>query len=496
MAKRPRERASDILEIRILDGSQESGKKIGPITNDITTFLSPVSRDEFLTEYYRKKALVVKVHPAYREARLEHLREVMDGFNPTKMLQNSSSERINVWLGEGEKLHSVKVGAEEAMGCYNAGCGLYFRANEDLESEFIPAFSEALGHSFASYFRDGQRRGEIETFATHIGHTTNWHTDFQENFTVQLRGSKRWYFYKAALPHPHRAFAPHFKNTDVLHTQLQTVRAGNVEFAGLPQDIDEMCESVVLQPGDVLYHPAGIFHKVETIAVPQTSQTNSLSINVSLFPQQWGHFIAESTQQLALTLPSLRERVRFDSLDDAHKQIATRLSELGKRLSAMKPAMLLPAAALAPVGVATITASSVVREDAKSVKSADEATIAGPWKRNPLGVLSLTPEDLEVPLRQRPATVEDEEDSDDDDADGSVEVPDGFVRFDYHANYIASESNPDMTPAVHCVLLVHKDVSPLLLRLARIEGGMDVPKPTTKLPLGLLTLLLDIGFMA
>ncbi|CUG59039.1 Hypothetical protein, putative [Bodo saltans] len=113
MAKRPRERSSDLLDVRILDSGS-----VGPITNDLTTFLAPLSRDEFLTEYYRKKALVVKIHPKFREARLEHIQELMNEFNPKQMLQHSSSERINVWMGAGDTLHSVKVSADEAMGFF------------------------------------------------------------------------------------------------------------------------------------------------------------------------------------------------------------------------------------------------------------------------------------------------------------------------------------------------------------------------------------------
>ncbi|CUG59063.1 Hypothetical protein, putative [Bodo saltans] len=58
----------------------------------------------------------------------------MNEFNPKQMLQHSSSERINVWMGAGDTLHSVKVSADEAMGCYSAGCGLYFRANDGCPS--------------------------------------------------------------------------------------------------------------------------------------------------------------------------------------------------------------------------------------------------------------------------------------------------------------------------------------------------------------------------
>lgn len=490
-AKRPRERDSDLLLVRTLDQEDCS-----PITNDLATFLHPISVKEFRDSVYQKKAFVVKVHPKLRQRRLQHISEVLHNFNPVRMLAESNSEKIMVWMGTDKTLHSVKVTPEEAKGCYDAGCGLYFRASEDLESEIVPAFSEALGHSFASFFRDGQRRGEIETFVTHVGHVTNWHTDFQENFTVQLRGAKRWYLRQGPVEHPHRAYAPHFRDVKVLHTQTQIMRAGNASFVGLPQDLDGTCESIVLQPGDVLYHPAGIYHKVETIAIGD-DHTNSLSINVSLFPQTWAEFIAESAQQISLTHPSLREAVRFDNVEEGRVLLKQRIETLGRALSTVKPAMLLPAALSQPIGLVTVTAKGVEREDGKVVK--DESALKGPWKKSPMGVLSVTPDAIAIPLMQRPAkaTGDDDSESESDDDDGSIEVPPGAVRFDYHSNFIAMEANIGLPPALHCVFVAKGDsAQSTLTRLAGLASGADVTREAvSKIP-GLLTVLLDVGFMA
>ncbi len=38
----------------------------------------------------------------------------------------------------------------------------------------------------------GDVRGEIECFASCKGHVTDWHADYQENFTFQLKGKKKW----------------------------------------------------------------------------------------------------------------------------------------------------------------------------------------------------------------------------------------------------------------------------------------------------------------
>ena len=61
-------------------------------------------------------------------------------------------------------------------------------------------------------------RGEVELFISaaappatskeHGKHTTGWHTDFQENFTIQLSGIKRWTLRRGRVRHPLRATTP------------------------------------------------------------------------------------------------------------------------------------------------------------------------------------------------------------------------------------------------------------------------------------------------
>jgi ribosomal protein L16 Arg81 hydroxylase len=51
-----------------------------------------------------------------------------------------------------------------------------------------------MGMNFGAYFTDFTTMGEIETFWSRKGNLTDFHTDFQENFTLQIRGSKTWRF--------------------------------------------------------------------------------------------------------------------------------------------------------------------------------------------------------------------------------------------------------------------------------------------------------------
>eukprot|EP01051_Picozoa_sp_SAG22_P016635 SAG22_NODE_2386_length_2627_cov_4.058544_4_plen_188_part_00 len=70
----------------------------------------------------------------------------------------------------------------------------------------------------------GQPKGEIEVFVTRAGHKTGFHTDYQENFTVQLRGKKRWLLARSELASPLRAFTPHYRGDNDIEQQLKCHR--------------------------------------------------------------------------------------------------------------------------------------------------------------------------------------------------------------------------------------------------------------------------------
>jgi hypothetical protein len=334
--RRPRDREGDVLSVFCIDKADAACP--GAITPDLASFLYPVTPQRFITDFYQKqRALAVKVHPALREQRLSFVKSVMDNFNPRLMLAASNSnEGISVWMkpagGDGNgNLSSVKMRPDDALVAYNAGMSLYFRAGEAAEAAFLPAFMQQLGFGAGTFFRDGARRAEIEVFASHVGHVTNPHFDFQTvNFTIQLRGRKAWTLTKSkTVPFPAKACAAHFvtdaASTNIVRTQhaihqlaVESARPGGKldmepeEFAraaalaasGEDGEIEGL-ETVVLEPGDILYHPAGVWHKVETLP----ADSNSLSINMSLFPMSMGELVQSCVETLVLRTSNWRRPV-------------------------------------------------------------------------------------------------------------------------------------------------------------------------------------------
>ena len=99
-----------------------------------------------------------------------------------------------------------------------------------MAESWIGQLASELGLNFGAVYptagEDGTlpQKGEIEVFASKAGHVTKWHLDFMENFTLQLRGRKRWLLRRSTLQHPLRGYTPHYKTHANLLQQLQVHR--------------------------------------------------------------------------------------------------------------------------------------------------------------------------------------------------------------------------------------------------------------------------------
>lgn len=314
-------------------------------------FLSPLDVDEFMRLGWVERA----VHVPGPEGRVRKLiSEFFHDLDLPAMVSSSPSERVHAWLhsagsGEGPEssrcLDSVAVDEAAALGLARAGAALYFRAPDELEELLVPSLATALASSCAArYPGDARPRGEIETFVANKGHVTGWHTDFQHNFTIQLRGSKRWRFKRGPVPHNLRALTPHYKTRTAYEQQMKvhlTSDPSSPEFRP-PDEFFEGAEEVTVSPGDVLYHPAGIWHHVEVI------EGGSVSINVSLTFATWAELIGSGVQQLLWTSPALRAPLVGLSRCDAYAAAEALLVEARRQIGALRAEDLLPPAMLSP----------------------------------------------------------------------------------------------------------------------------------------------------
>lgn len=216
------------------------------------------------------------------------------------------------------------------MALHRAGNATYCRAPPDLEHLLVPALLNDTGLGCGQYDVTGESmnclgRGEIEVFLSPPGHITDWHFDFQENFTLQLSGVKKWSLQKGTVKHPLRGCTPHYHSPDAVEPQLKAARLGDPNFGFGKPEIGKnavgQVETIFLRPGDLLYHPAGCWHRVEAIE-------EGVSINISLMATTFAALTCQSLQHILMKKDEWRQCV----CDSPCLSVVDRLKTLLKEL--------------------------------------------------------------------------------------------------------------------------------------------------------------------
>jgi hypothetical protein len=322
--------------------------------SSLEAFVQPLNIQDFKNFFFRKRAFANT--NGSRDRVRGMVQKYLSNLDLETILEESASvdsenggndAGIFVWTRDGStgKIQSISVEPKAAAICFNAqgsGAALYFRSPQKMANEVAKGFAMALGMDFTSLYSNGDVKPEIEMFVSHKGHYTDWHTDFQENFTIQLKGSKKWKVAKGAVINPLRGCTPHyFDNEAVKETQMKAHCSCSAESEiKLPKEWEE----VVLGEGDVLYHPAGLWHAVETLE-------ESVSMNISLIGTSWADMLSDGVRQLLWREERTRGVITFDQasngkidIDAARNQAALALDRLKEIVNKMTPEDLLPGA--------------------------------------------------------------------------------------------------------------------------------------------------------
>ena len=142
---------------------------------------------------YNKKALVLRGSKMERFGTI--IKEHMGGLDLKHLLSSTASDKIHIWnqpkqKGQNAIRSEPTDDPEVALEKYNKGSSLYFGANVKFRDLYMKHLNFQMGQNFAGYYPACEditsldQQGEIETFVSRAGNYTDWHTDFQENFTI------------------------------------------------------------------------------------------------------------------------------------------------------------------------------------------------------------------------------------------------------------------------------------------------------------------------
>lgn len=262
----------------------------------------------FFTCIFRKKALCIHNDPS----RVANIITAMHNLDTTAILNDTSSDHVFIWLKQPDgKISSLEIqDVDQAIALHNVGHATYCRAPPSVEQPLVYNMLRGTGLGCGTYDPTGTSstslgRGEVEVFIGTNNHTTDWHYDFQENFTLQLSGSKRWTLQSSTIKYPLRGCTPHYASPDTVESQLKAAHLSHPSFQfGTPDSTNSVgpTETVTLTPGDMLYFPAGMWHRVETVEP-------GVSINISLMATNYAAVTAQAIQQLLLRDNAWRETI-------------------------------------------------------------------------------------------------------------------------------------------------------------------------------------------
>jgi hypothetical protein len=324
-----------------------------PITLDsnIDDFLYPMTTESFLQNCLRRRAVHITCatgdETTHADQRVSVLRQEMCNLDAKTILRETSSDNIFVWLrskdgstaseaNHRDLIHSIEVGdADTAIALHKtAGHATYCRAPPKVEQRLVSTLLRGTGLGCGQYDPSGESMismgsGEVETFISTDGHVTNWHYDFQENFTIQLSGIKRWTIQQGAIQNPIRGCTPHYASPETVESQLKAASLCDRKFRfGYPEKgvnaIGDVA-TIDVKPGDVFYFPAGMWHKVETIEP-------GVSINVSLMATNYATVTCQALQHFLLKDKRWSHPILNNGVNDAVGHLKQLLKDLPEKI--------------------------------------------------------------------------------------------------------------------------------------------------------------------
>jgi ribosomal protein L16 Arg81 hydroxylase len=227
--------------------------------NELRALLSPITPETFVHEYWAKKPLFVK---GFREKYhgffdAETFRRILSMPGPEDFLRASfdrKTESGSSALSRPDESRSsvFRASVEQAVPLFEAGATLCVSQVETRVphlAAFLAAIKRQLGYPGKASFN---------AYLSPPGSGFNWHFDSRIASTLQIEGSKRWRFSNhAAILWPRANGTirgdgtPHYADPGVVAQAWERLAA-----------FDEAdTTDVLLEPGDLLILPAGVWHE-------------------------------------------------------------------------------------------------------------------------------------------------------------------------------------------------------------------------------------------
>jgi len=230
----------------------------------LASLIAPLDPLTFMAEFWGKKCF-------YTELALgatKDLPSLLAGCSTRELLSMTQDPVVVMHKTASGSYRGTKVAASSALDFFEAKASLYFDLSRNIPevASWIAALAESLGQR--------QSAVRVSVFVSPGGGATECHFDSNENFTIQLRGHKRW------------KMAPNstVENPTDRFTITGDMQASMALYWKKEMPINlELNEIADMTPGSMLYVPRGYWHTVEALEP-------SLSLNFCIRPESWISF--------------------------------------------------------------------------------------------------------------------------------------------------------------------------------------------------------------
>jgi ribosomal protein L16 Arg81 hydroxylase len=247
----------------------------------LETLLSPVTPQEFISDYWEKRFLYL---PRDERGRFEDLFSLRDVDHWLRSTRSGMPDSVLTTPPEGaengaQRYRPQDVAVDDIYDAFAKGHSVVLNY---LEDSWPPLFDlvRSLGHSFCAAIG-------VNMYLTPKGSKTfSLHTDDHDVFVLQVQGEKAWRLHK-------------LRNLGVMRLDYKKELAFTPDW-GHSRLEGELLAELTLRPGDVLYIPRGMPH----CAVAKDA--TSLHLTISITPLYWMDFLKAAVEQATVQSPELR----------------------------------------------------------------------------------------------------------------------------------------------------------------------------------------------
>ena len=190
MPTNPKEEAWHLETLKVEESSIPKDLQTISEKNIFAALIYPLTPKQFYARYFARRALIIKGGSSKRFKTI--VSDQMYDLDVKELCENNASGNVHIWFpnkadqAKGKEIKSFSTEDYNlATTAYErGGASLYFGSSLEFRETYCKRLTYQMEMNFGAYFNDFKTMGEIEIFCSRMGNLTDWHTDFQENFTL------------------------------------------------------------------------------------------------------------------------------------------------------------------------------------------------------------------------------------------------------------------------------------------------------------------------